>query len=468
LRLRTRQFLLVIAAQTVCLAVGLWMQHRFTVASVGEAVEAEAWSDIESTLDSAFAELRQTEPVGATIAEDRLGAAFETVARHWGRRAGEVMIVDADWQVILPAPQAADVRIKWTPMTDAHKNRTTSIRGRLNLGGEVHIAVARALPGRRGFLIAHYPRARFESSTAVLVSALPAVGGLTFLWTCALLSLAVYVVLARLHDDIDKERSENAQDALRQTQSLLRTRDAVIFGLAKLAEYRDPETGDHLERISTYSTMLAGELRRHPEYHHRVTPAFIRLIGISSALHDIGKVGIDDSILRKPGRLTPEEYTSMQVHTKIGGECLQEIEQRLHGSNFLQMAREIAYAHHEQWDGAGYPFGLAGKAIPLSARIVALVDNYDALSSRRVYKEPYPHEKCVAIIREEAGKKLDPNLVAVWLQIEHKFKAVSEQYAEPQEPSAERDAAALRGTETARQEAEELCVPATGTSTRTG
>jgi putative two-component system response regulator len=115
----------------------------------------------------------------------------------------------------------------------------------------------------------------------------------------------------------------------------------------------------------------------------------------------------------------------MQTHATIGGECLREIEQRLGGSNFLQLAREITFAHHECWDGSGYPKGLAGTAIPLSARIVAIADMYDALSSRRVYKEPFPHEECVAEIRAEAGRKLDPNLVEVWLTVEPKFRRIA-------------------------------------------
>ena len=210
----------------------------------------------------------------------------------------------------------------------------------------------------------------------------------------------------------------------------MRTRDAVIFGLAQLADSRDPETGDHLERISIYSTRLASALRRHPQFDTRVTPAFVRLIGISSALHDIGKVGIEDQILRKAGKLTADEVTRMQHHAAIGGECLQEIEQRLGRSNFLQMAREIAFAHHERWDGTGYPKGLAGEEIPLSARIAAIVDVYDALSSKRVYKPRIPHEECVTIIRGQAGMHFDPDLVNVWLTIEPRFREIAAQYAE--------------------------------------
>ena len=210
---------------------------------------------------------------------------------------------------------------------------------------------------------------------------------------------------------------------------MLRTRDAVIFGLAKLAESRDPETGDHLERISLYTTRLATALRPYPKYQRIVTPTFIRLLGISSVLHDIGKVGLEDTVLLKPGRLTEAERKQMQQHTLVAGDCLKEIEQRLGASNFLQTAREIALHHHERWDGTGYPTGLAGEAIPLVARIVSIADVYDALRSKRVYKDAFPHEDCVRAIRDGAGTQFDPHLVEVFLEIESEFGAIARRFA---------------------------------------
>jgi putative two-component system response regulator len=281
-----------------------------------------------------------------------------------------------------------------------------------------------------GYALSHYPIATLTAESAELVRSLGMVALITFVWISALLGITAYLILARLHDQIARERSKSAADAVRQTQSLIRTRDAVIFGLAKLAESRDPDTGDHLERISVYSTMLATALRRHPNYRDEVTPTFVQLIGISSVLHDIGKVGIEDRILLKRGPFVPKERTEMQTHTTIAGECLRGIEQRLGGSNFLQMARQIALCHHENWDGTGYPKGLSGKEIPLSARIVAVADIYDALSSKRVYKDAIPHEECVATIRDEAGKKLDPDLVDVWLTLESRFHSIAVKYGD--------------------------------------
>ena len=153
------------------------------------------------------------------------------------------------------------------------------------------------------------------------------------------------------------------------------------------------------------------------------------MLGISSVLHDIGKVGLEDTVLLKPGRLTDAERKQMQQHTLVAGDCLKEIELRLGASNFLQTAREIALHHHERWDGTGYPTGLAGEAIPLAARIVSIADVYDALRSKRVYKHSFPHEECVQAIRDGAGTQFDPELVEVFLEIETEFAAIARRFA---------------------------------------
>ena len=214
--------------------------------------------------------------------------------------------------------------------------------------------------------------------------------------------------------------------SLKRHNQLLRTRNAVIFGLAKLAESRDTDTGNHLERIAVYSTRLASALRRNPRYRRQITPQFVKLIGISASLHDIGKLGIADLVLLKPAKFEEHERLTMQHHAIMGGKCLQDIESRLGKSNFLQMAREIAFGHHERWDGAGYPMGLGGEEIPLPARIVALADVYDALATKRVYKEAVPHRECVKIIKDGAGTHFDPAVVAAFLEIESEFRDIAE------------------------------------------
>ena len=201
-------------------------------------------------------------------------------------------------------------------------------------------------------------------------------------------------------------------------------RAATILGLAKLAEYRDEGTGKHLERIREYSRILAERMSRLPLYEEYITKKYIEDIYRSSILHDIGKVGIPDAILLKPAELTPDEFEIIKTHTLLGGDALNEIDKWIEGTSFLTMGKEIAYYHHEKWDGTGYPKNLKGTAIPLSARIVALADVYDALTSRRSYKEAFNHEKSRDIIIGLKGSHFDPVVVDAFLALEDDFRRI--------------------------------------------
>ena len=203
---------------------------------------------------------------------------------------------------------------------------------------------------------------------------------------------------------------------------------AIIFGLAKLAESRDPETGEHLLRVEKYTRLLAEQLATIDKYAHALTPDWVQNLAQSSVLHDIGKVGIPDAILLKPGPLTTEEWPVMQTHAKIGGETLAASESVLNmgAETFLSLGREIAYHHHEWHNGEGYPFGLAGEAIPLAARIVTVADGYDALRSKRPYKEALPHETVKAIILEDRGRRYHPDVVEAFIDREADFLAIRE------------------------------------------
>ncbi|REK10834.1 MAG: response regulator [Planctomycetota bacterium] len=201
----------------------------------------------------------------------------------------------------------------------------------------------------------------------------------------------------------------------------LETRDLLIFLLAKLTESRDNDAGAHLERVRTYSRIIAEHLRRLPEYRDVLSPEFVRLIYLTSPLHDIGKVAIPDAVLLKPGSLTEDEFEVMKTHTTRGAETLDAALKAYPTARFLRMARDIAISHHEWYDGSGYPRGLAGSNIPLCGRIVALADTYDALTSKRVYKEAYSHEKAKAAILKSRGSHFDPDVVDAFLANEKKF-----------------------------------------------
>jgi len=200
------------------------------------------------------------------------------------------------------------------------------------------------------------------------------------------------------------------------------SRQAAIFGLARLAECRDDDTGQHLSRIRSYTRILTEELASSHEYGPLIDDRFIDEIGYSAVLHDIGKVGIPDSILMKPGKLTEVEFELMKQHTIFGANVLAAANHGTGHSSFLQLGRDIARSHHERWDSRGYPDGLPGEEIPLAARIISLADVYDALTSNRVYKPPFSHEESRAIIVRESGRQFDPHVVNAFLRREDDFK----------------------------------------------
>ena len=204
----------------------------------------------------------------------------------------------------------------------------------------------------------------------------------------------------------------------------LEGRDMMIFSLAKLAESRDSDTGTHLERIREYSKILATELMTWPKFENVVDAQFVEVIYLTSPLHDVGKVGIPDNVLLKPGKLTPEEFEVMKRHTLIGGETLGASAQAHPEASFLKMAMDIALKHHERWDGTGYPFQLKGEEIPLSARIVAVADVYDALTTKRVYKPAFTHEAAAEILYKSRGSHFDPDLVDAFSNVETQMRRI--------------------------------------------
>ncbi len=212
-----------------------------------------------------------------------------------------------------------------------------------------------------------------------------------------------------------------AIESQRRRLHLDRTRDAALVGLAGLAEWRDPETGDHLHRLRAYSKLLAEGLQRTEQYGYMMDREFVNALHRSIPLHDIGKVGIPDHILLKPGKLTPSEYEVMKTHTVVGAKVLQAMSERITQDSFLDMGRDIARHHHERWDGSGYPDGLAGEAIPLAARITAVGDVYDALASDRVYRKAWPHDEVIRYIQANSGSHFDPDIVAVLSELEAEF-----------------------------------------------
>ena len=202
-------------------------------------------------------------------------------------------------------------------------------------------------------------------------------------------------------------------------------RNALIFGLAKLAESRDADTGSHLERICAFSAALAKELQARGE-HAEITDEWVSEIRLAAALHDIGKVGISDDVLQKPGPLTHEERQAIQRHPQIAADTLLAIYQQMGEDTLIALCVQIALYHHEKWDGTGYPFKFKGETIPLAARIVAVADVYDALTSERVYKDAISHDLACTIINNDAGTHFDPAVVAAFKRIAGSFQTIKE------------------------------------------
>ncbi len=248
------------------------------------------------------------------------------------------------------------------------------------------------------------------------------------------------VVLARVRNQLlariaanwlrDQNAALEAEVARRMEENEL-IQAASIRALAHLAETRDPETGNHILRTQGYVRLLATKLQYHERFAETLTDGYIKMLADSAPLHDIGKVGIPDSILQKPGKLTPEEWEIMKTHSRLGSEAIEQAERDIaHPVEFLSLAKEVAHWHHERWDGRGYPDGLIAESIPISARLMTIADVFDALISKRVYKDAMPIDKVREIIVGERGKQFDPDVTDIFLASFTEFAAIAEQHSD--------------------------------------
>ena len=240
-----------------------------------------------------------------------------------------------------------------------------------------------------------------------------------------------HLLLKSARDFLKDQNAFLEAEVARRVKEVQTVQDTTIMAMGSLAETRDNETGNHIRRTQHYVRVLAERLKQNPKYSKDLDDATIEMLYKSAPLHDIGKVGIPDRILLKPGKLTPEEFEIMKTHTTLGRDAILAAERQLDApSSFLRYAREIAYSHQEKWDGSGYPEGMVGPLIPLSARLMAVADVYDALISKRVYKAAMSHEKAVQIIREGRGNHFDPDIVDVFEQALDEFMKIAGVFAD--------------------------------------
>ena len=307
---------------------------------------------------------------------------------------------------------------------DQANGKQAFVSGMSEFAGRPYAVTALNIPQHQAAIVVALSDASVNQLAAQLVTPMIQVG---FVLTGAVVGATAIctIFLVRRFDSTLLEVSSSLEREVdRRTLGLQRSRNAVVFGLAKLAESRDKDAGQHLERLRTYVTILASELAKH---NSRIDHHYVANLAIASALHDVGKMGVPDAVILKLGKLTAAERRAMQMHTVLGDECLASVERML-GDNdqFLTFAREVAAAHHEQWDGSGYPYGLQGKDIPLAARIVALADVYDALTSHREYRPAASHAEAREWIVSHYGSQFDPEVVEAFIAREVDFAKISQ------------------------------------------
>jgi len=295
--------------------------------------------------------------------------------------------------------------------------------GTIEVDGRLYIAAGVCLPQLNAVLAVAQPEESVAVASSELVNPLLRAGLVLTLSVVGATALITTYLVSRFETTLTTVNASLEHEVQARTESLVRTRNAVVFGLAKLSESRDKDTAGHLERIRSYVTILASQMAKsNSEIDHN----FVANLAIASALHDIGKVGVPDGVLLKVGRLTSSERRAMQMHTELGGECLAAIGRQLGEDDFLELGHEVALAHHEQWDGSGYPHGLQGKQIPLSARIVAVADVYDALTSDRPYRPALSHAEAREWIVSQYGTQFDPEVVEAFVARETDIARISQ------------------------------------------
>jgi HD-GYP domain-containing protein (c-di-GMP phosphodiesterase class II) len=394
----------VLSAQTAVLGLAWWLSLREAVGDVVQLTTERVRSGLEGTAASIAMAINRAEISSLGRGSQDWERAQSMIAGLALPAGAAVSIVGDDGRVLChPELTTAQPAGQPGPKPWAHG-----------------ITASAPLPHLNAAVVVTGPSQEVSAAAAIEADVVlkAAFGGI------AVLSLTgvVAVALISLHGrKMERLNTELARGITERTDEILRTREAMIFGLAKLADYRDSDTGHHLDRICTFAVELAAASR---EAHHEIDDNFIDELRLAASLHDIGKVGIPDSVLLKPGVLNNEERAIVERHPEIGATTLEAIRSRSRSDDpLLGMSIQIARHHHERWDGTGYPAKLAGDAIPLAARIVAIADVYDALTSDRIYKTALGHARACEIIAAGKGSQFDPSLVDA-------FEAVAGRFAE--------------------------------------
>ena len=429
---QTLLVLLLVGAQSICLLAGIFLFSNLTR------------QRLQASLTDAIQRNNQQIAHQAAVFCRELGIGAAN-ALDWHQQSAllEKIRVPNNGSVCLFCPEKSRIACQkqfekeWETYVSKHvvKVESTLARGELSctLDTGTHLVAIERMPESGLLVLAVQNKASVFKETEATLRPVFALAYVFVLIVVCLTAAAATVVIGRYEHRLSIANRTLEKQIEQRTKSLKRTRNATIFGLAKLAESRDTDTGDHLDRIRSFVTILAKGLQGTlPDLSNE----YIDTLGVASSLHDIGKVGIPDAVLLKPSRLDTEERAVMETHAELGAECIAAIIERLGEDDFLTVAHEIALWHHEKYDGTGYPTNLKGNEIPISARIVALADVYDALISPRVYKRPMTHQQAREIILEGAGQHFDPTIVSAFLDRESEFIEITERLHASIEESA--------------------------------
>jgi response regulator RpfG family c-di-GMP phosphodiesterase len=429
----------ILALQAGVIGLGGYITLREAQRTLSTRVEETAANDNARSCSNFAGLLRSevSEPFSFGSAEwERVQARVETFEVVSG---GQLVVLDAHGRVLChpqlrsnPGLRTLDISAQVLQLASGEMMEMSRLSPY-----EVTTGVSESLSGRASVAVLSVPelgvKVVVHQPEASLSAARARVNEVVLLWVGAsgvvLLGVSLVgssVIMRRYDSALERMNKQLEAQVERRTRAGLAIRNGLIFGLAKLADYRDTDTGRHLERICRYCTLLAEELRTSGMKAGGavIDAPWIERLRLASSMHDIGKVGIHDSILLKPGRLTPDERRQMEMHPVIGADTLIAIRRHVGHDDLLDMGIEVTLSHHEHWDGTGYPFGLVGEQIPIAARIVALADMYDALTSKRVYKRAYGHDEAVKMIAACAGTKFDPRVVEAFERVQARFNDI--------------------------------------------
>jgi HD-GYP domain-containing protein (c-di-GMP phosphodiesterase class II) len=435
LTIRSRAMLIActVALQALVMGLGVFFTHQLTSSGVRGRLQESLTSDHSKVVDHYANELHHVSPKPLCSGSDDWAVAQELIESTQLPRGGQLMLLDREGKVLCHTEFSHNPNITRSDYAEQKINLIPGGElwqlGNINPGATL---TAEALTPSGPAIVSFRYDAQREIKIVLIQpqSALAAAGARITdgLWTVVLIGGALVLAigaagsftLVRRYDSV-LSRANRALEAevARRTKSAVNIRDGLIFGLAKLADFRDTDTGRHLERICRYSELLAEELK---SSFAEITPEWIELLRLASSMHDIGKVGVADSVLLKPGPLSETERRHMQMHTVIGADTLSAIQRRVGEDPLLDMSIRVSLEHHEKFDGTGYPYGLKGTEISLAARIVALADVYDALTSHRVYKAAMTHDEASEIIIKGRGSHFDPEIVDAFLRVRHEFE----------------------------------------------